>query len=212
MPTSTSGSPSSMDAFASTQPCYTTAFQSAFAPASSAIMPSASVSASNAPSATHPQLDQLAFSTLQGLYFPRNISTTSPTQTLDRIFTLTDPALSNLSVLLQYPYANDVDFSLFLSQIIFKLLSWYAKISSSPVMQPPRDCAYMPTGPEDSNPMMVQLLIDKLRQVDNVIQEFEGGLKRRADGNTRAMYFAIVASMRERLREMVAGVAGKREL
>lgn len=79
-------------------------------------------------------------------------------------------------------------------------------------MQPPRDCAYIPAGPEDSNPMMVQLLIDKLRQVDSVIQEFEGGLKRRADGNTRAMYFAIVASMRERLREMVAGVAGKREL
>ncbi|KAI4160066.1 MAG: hypothetical protein LQ342_006016 [Letrouitia transgressa] len=201
-----------MEAFASTQPCYTTAFQSAFAPASSAIMPSTSISTSNAPGATHPQRDQLAFSTLQSLYFPRNISTTSPTQTLDRILTLTDPALSNLSVLLRYPYANDTDFSLFLSQIIFKLLSWYAKISSSPVMQPPRDCAYIPAGPEDSNPMMVQLLIDKLRQVDSVIQEFEGGLKRRADGNTRAMYFAIVASMRERLREMVAGVAGKREL
>ncbi|KAI4209821.1 MAG: hypothetical protein LQ351_007290 [Letrouitia transgressa] len=212
MPASTSGSPSTMDAFASTQPCYTTAFQSAFAPASAAIMSSASVNSSSALNAAHPQRDQLAFSTLQGLYFPRNISTASPTQTLDTIFTLTDPALSNLSVLLRYPYADDADFSLFLSQIIFKLLSWYAKISSSPVMRPPRDSAYLPAGPDNSNPMMVQLLIDKLRQVDSVVQEFEGGLKRRADGNTRAMYFAIVASMRERLREMVAGVAGKRKI
>ncbi|KAL8747160.1 MAG: hypothetical protein Q9190_000924 [Brigantiaea leucoxantha] len=162
------------------------------------------------PSAPH--RDHLAFSTLQTLYFPPSLSFHD--QNVSQIFTFTNPAVNNLCLLLTtYPFAYDPDFALLLAQIIFKLLSWYACISSSPsVKAQPAQASYVTE--ETTNPMLVQCLIEKLRQVDNMILEFEEGLKGREEGigtgSSTTMVFAMVANMRERLRGVVASVAGGR--